>query len=413
MKVLALFLCWLPFATWCQVNGPAINDNRNDTGWIYSALWGKNGELWNKQRLPDFTHAGYGKNRVLLPNFPVRADITKYGGKGDGITDNTKALRAAIQHCGARGTVYIPAGNYRFKDSIVIRKSGVCIRGAGIGATTLFFEKGLEELYPNYNVEYPKQSNWSWSGAMILFDGPVSDVGIEKLSIRFPDNPWAGHTYDEKGYNAIGFSSGAHDAWARDIQLTGCDMGIWIDSNAHHITARNWVLDFEPIRGAQKVSGHHGINITGSYNLLENFELKGKYQHDLSVEKDEASYNVFRNGKGKDLAIDHHNHVQTYNLFTNLDAGLGTRLYFSGGISTPRGICFKETFWNIRAVNNMNYCDQHNDATKQSADNNCVGIKTKRTSEMTDAHNNWFETIQPDRLFPQDLYQAQMKYIGY
>ncbi len=137
MKALVLFLLWLPLVTCCQVNGPAVNDNRSDTGWIYSALWGKNGELWNRQRLPDFTHAGYGENRVPLPNFPVMEDITKYGGKGDGITDNTKALRTALQHCGAKGAVYIPAGNYHFKDSIVIRKSGLWVRGAGGNSTKI------------------------------------------------------------------------------------------------------------------------------------------------------------------------------------------------------------------------------------------------------------------------------------
>lgn len=406
MKLLTIiFLCLPLFAS--------PQENSSDTGLVYSRLWGKKGELWNKKQLPDFTHAGYRENRVAIPVFSVTVNILDFGGKGDGITDNTRALRAAIQQCGSKGTIYIPSGNYLFKDTIVIRKSGICIRGAGTTATTLFFEKGLEELYPDYGIHYPKQSSWSWSGAMILFCGPLSESGIEQLSIRFPDQPWAGHTYDEKGYNAIGFSSGANNNWVRHIRFVGADMGIWIDSTSHHITAEHWALDFEAIRGAQPLSGHHGINITGSYNLLQDFELKGKYQHDLSVETSGAKYNVFRNGKGKDLAIDHHNHEQAYNLFTALDAGLGTRLYFSGGISTPRGICFKETYWNITAVNNMKYCDQHNDPSKQSANNICVGIKTLRAAEMNDQHHNWFETIPPEKLFPQDLYQAQMKFYGY
>lgn len=409
MKLLLLIL-WISLLTCCQAQNTSMPDS---AGQLYSALWGKNGESWNRQRLPDFTHAGYRENRMPVPDFPVSVTITQYGGKGDGVTDNTFALRKAIEECGYKGTVYIPAGNYHFKDSIVISKSGVCIRGAGTGSTTLYFEKGLEELYPDYNVEYPNQSNWSWSGAMILFSNAAQEVGIEQLTIQFPDKPWAGHTYDEKGYNGIGFTSGAHHAWAQDIRFVGSDMGIWIDHSAHHITARRWILDFEAIRGSQKLSGHHGINITGSYNLIEDFELKGKYQHDVSVEKASAQYNVFRNGKAKDLAIDHHNHAQAFNLFTNLDAGLGTRLFYSGGISTPRGICFKETYWNITASSKMNYCDQYNDSTKQSADNNCIGIKTWRLSQMADAHNNWFETIPPEKLFPADLYQAQMKYSGY
>ncbi len=34
----------------------------------YSKLWGKNGELWDKKRIPDFTNAGYKSGKATIPD---------------------------------------------------------------------------------------------------------------------------------------------------------------------------------------------------------------------------------------------------------------------------------------------------------------------------------------------------------
>lgn len=375
----------------------------------YSQLWGKKGEKWNKEIIPDFTQAGYKRGEKNIPNYRSKVNVKDFGAVADGITDNTVAFRKAIAKCRKNQSVFIPAGVYLLKDTLQISKSGICLRGDKNKPTVLYFEKGLEELYPDYGKHYPKQTIWSWGGAMILFSGNIADVGIENVVIKFPDHPWEGHNFHERGYNGIGFEKGANDGWIRNVTITGADVGIWIEEKAHHITVENWVLDFETNRLNEKMNGHHGVNIYGGYNLLQNFELKGEFHHDLSVESVNSHHNVFRNGKGTDLCIDHHNHDQRNNLFANLNAGKGTRLFVSGGNAKPAGLCFYETFWNITADTTMKYCNQFDDATNHSTNNICVGIKTSLTSVLPDQLGNWFETIDPSVLYPKDLYHAQMQ----
>jgi len=376
---------------------------------VNSELWGKQGEFWDKNKIPDFTNAGYKNGKEPIPTYPTSINLKKLGAVGDGITDNTEVLRKAIQQCKEFGTIYIPEGNYLLSDTIVISRKNICIKGEGAAKTKLFFTKGLEELYPNYNTRFKNQSSWSWSGAMLLVKGNISGIGIEKLQIQFPDSLWNGHDFHERAYNAIGFDKGANNCWVRDVVLKGCDLGFWLSTTSTNITLENWVLDFSEKRAAQKVSGHHGTNIYGGYNLLQNFRIVGRFHHDLSVESTKSVFNVFRNGEGLDLCIDHHNHDQRNNLFTNLNAGLGNRLFFSGGNEKPNGICFNEVFWNITAKKNMPYCDQYDEAEKQSKNNICIGILTAKPSILNDANGNWFETIDPNLLYPKDLYKAQME----
>jgi len=75
-----------------------------------------------------------------IPNYPVSENILDYGAVGDGITDDTEALKNAISACEESTAVFIPAGTYLITDRIDIRKS-IVLRGAGPDQTFLKFEK--------------------------------------------------------------------------------------------------------------------------------------------------------------------------------------------------------------------------------------------------------------------------------
>jgi hypothetical protein len=75
-----------------------------------------------------------------IPYYPVGVNLEDYGAVGDGITDDTEALKDAISACEESTAVFIPAGTYLITDRIDIRKS-IVLRGAGPDQTFLKFEK--------------------------------------------------------------------------------------------------------------------------------------------------------------------------------------------------------------------------------------------------------------------------------
>ncbi len=89
---------------------------------------------------------------------------------------------------------------------------------------------------------------------------------------------------------------------------------------------------FESQREPDKQSrctGHHGITLFFEDNLSEDFEFRTKFIHDLTVSG--SAGNVFRRGRGVDVSFDHHKRAPHSNLFTNIDAGEGSRMHLCGG----------------------------------------------------------------------------------
>lgn len=109
------------------------------------------------------------------------------------------------------------------------------------------------------------------------------------------------------------------------------------------------VLTSERTRDKQRnTTGHHGIQVTGDDNLVRNFDFQTRFVHDLTVAH--CHGNVFCDGRGEDLSLDHHKYAPYSNLFTNLDAGAGTQLWVcGGGAALGKNCAAWGTFWNIRA----------------------------------------------------------------
>jgi len=135
-----------------------------------SKLWGTNGEEWTPaSRLPDFSFAGYRSGGKPVPDIPVATDAAKHGAKGDGSTDDTEAIQAAIDAT-PQGAVLLPAGRYVITRELTLRTGGVVLRGEGPGRTVLVCPKSLAEVHGAEMVDKVK-SKWAFSGGFVTMRG--------------------------------------------------------------------------------------------------------------------------------------------------------------------------------------------------------------------------------------------------
>lgn len=471
----------------------------------YSDLWGRAGEKWSPQsRLPDFSFAGYHFGEDRLPFVKSVTSVRRYGAKGDGRTDDTRAFIEAIDATD-RGAILVPPGRYHLTDIIRIKKPNVVLRGAGPDKTVLFFSKGLEEVKPNpgYTTSGRPTSNYSWSGGFLwvtgdyrgravsritsetkrgartisvqkavglktgqrvtvrlrddggrtllnhiysgdtgdtrkirhaitpgmvsriaaiqgstitlerplrfdirkswsptlrTFNPSVVEVGIEELSIEFPNTPYRGH-FTEIGLNGIALN-GVSDCWVRNVHVKNGDSGIF--ASGMFCTLEKIVLSSER-KPAGSTTGHHGITV-GTDNLCRDFDFRTHFIHDFTV-SNLASGNVIKNGRGVDLSLDHHKRAPYENLFCNIHIGRGGDMWrCGGGAALGKHCAARGTFWCIRADRDQSFPPDRFGPPSM----NLVGIRTKASSRK-EIDGKWFEAIPSDELHPADLHAAQLK----
>ncbi len=124
-------LLWLPCAPEAR-GAERFVDQDEHGGLIYEADSQGN-------RIPDFSHAGYGGGGVPIPEAPPRIRILPSG------EDDGHAIQSALDHLatlppdsgGIRGAVVLAPGRFEVEGQLVLRSSGVALRGAGVEATTL------------------------------------------------------------------------------------------------------------------------------------------------------------------------------------------------------------------------------------------------------------------------------------
>jgi hypothetical protein len=248
----------------------------------------------------------------------------------------------------------------------------------------------------------PYDVNLAWTPEIHRFAPTVQEVGIENLSIEFPWTPYPGH-FREKGYNALSLSK-VSQCWVRDIEIKNADFGLAL-AHTNFCTVQNLRLtvsaDRAKSREARGASGHHGIDIGhGAENLVTGFDVETRFVHDISLEW-YVLHTVYANGRGLDLAMDHHREANYSNLFTDIDCGKGSRPFYSGG-NRDRGAYAGayNTYWNIRAQDSMSLPPGGFGPLL-----NFIGFETRAKHAPHNSH--WFlEPVKPAELSPPDLAAA-------
>lgn len=238
-----------------------------------------------------------------------------------------------------------------------------------------------------------------WNPTVRAFQPTVTESGVENLGFEFPVTPYKGH-FTELGYNPVALQNVAH-CWVRNIRVRNADSGPYV--SGYFNTLDRIILESDRAVDRQQCTGHHGISFGGGDNLAVNFDIRTRFIHDITV-SGFCSGNVASRGRGTDLSLDHHRHAPNENLFTDLDAGVGKRLWKCGGGAALGKHCgARGTFWNIRSASPLSYPP----AGFGPATINLVGLETALPSE-TSREGKWFEAIPPEKLQPANLYEAQL-----
>lgn len=236
-----------------------------------------------------------------------------------------------------------------------------------------------------------------WEPTVAAFRPDLTEVGIEDMGFECPEEPYAGH-FKEKGFNPIEMKNAAH-CWIKNVKMTNADNGPFM--RGVFGTVDGIVLAAGKKRsGPQDMTGHHGISLEGGDCLSTRFTIDTMFIHDVTV-SGSSTGNVFSKGSGINFNMDHHRWGPYENLFTDIDAGKGTRLFASGG-GGNRGnhTAAGATFWNIRTKESQAW------PAKLGPDRmNVVGLKISG-KDIKEPEGRWLETIAPGKIQPPDLHLA-------
>lgn len=238
-----------------------------------------------------------------------------------------------------------------------------------------------------------------WKPRLHTFAPGVTHAGIEGFTLEFPATDYAGH-FTELGHNGIAIDGGAAHCWVRNVRLRNAESGIFVSGRFCTIADVAFQSDRAP--DDRNHRGHHGAMLVGQDCLFTRFAFETRYIHDITVSRGSIG-NVISAGRGVDLCLDHHRRGPYENLFTNLDAGRGSRLWASGGgEALGKHAAARNTYWNIRAESPI-----PSPPSKFAPPMiNLVGLTTN-APEQLETDGRWFEPIPPERLQPQDLHEAQ------
>jgi uncharacterized protein DUF4955/pectate lyase-like protein len=150
--------------------------------------------------VPDFSYAGYHGGVDSIPDVrgPV-FDVTKYGARGDGKTDDQEAIQRAIRAAegAGGGVVFFPRGTYRINADVKrrrplqVRKGSIVLRGSGAaqGGTILFIDEPTVKVKTGAAAGGEAEPDW-----MVQIQ-PEAAGAAERLATVTGDCPREGFSF--------------------------------------------------------------------------------------------------------------------------------------------------------------------------------------------------------------------------
>ncbi len=248
-----------------------------------------------------------------------------------------------------------------------------------------------------------------WRPQVERFRPSITDVGVEGICFDFPLERYQGH-FREVGWNPLQIDPGAAHCWLRNLKVRNADNGPFVAG--FFCTVEQIIFEADPLRLAPDgYCGHHGITISGHDCLVRDFEFRCRFIHDLTVQS--ASGCVFMRGKGIDLNFDHHRWAPYENLFTDIDAGKGSRVFASsGGGMRGNHSAAGATFWGIRTERAVPWPRHFGVNCINIVGMNIIssGMSIAQPPDPSDSSQPWLEVIPWERLHPRNLFEAQRSF---
>ena len=184
-----------------------------------------------KNRIPDFSFAGYKNGSEELPTVAAAVTIQPIGG------DNTAHIQAAIDQVGAmpigadgfRGTVVLSPGEYPINGTLKINKTGVVLRGAGdetnpLGNTIIKAMGNSPSKRDVIVIGGGSETDWKGqvSGTQTNITTPFVQVGSYSFEVsdaskyQVGDNIIIFHPGSQKWVDALGGGGSTTGDWAAD-----------------------------------------------------------------------------------------------------------------------------------------------------------------------------------------------------
>jgi hypothetical protein len=237
----------------------------------------------------------------------------------------------------------------------------------------------------------------------------VQEVGIEYLSIEFPNKQYGGHGF-WAGYFAIYFEQ-VVNSWVRHVTITDADRNLEFEAGGYntatHVTlGTKWRVPAGNPTGAG-TTGHYGVSFLGRTqdNLVTESELRTVFDHNLAV-GNLANGNVYAGILSQTGRLDHHGAAPFENLYTELVLRkTGSDLFLSGGNRADEPNAGRHTtLWNVVKLGGTFPGGYRPDKFAQL---NVIGVEAGATKKT--ATQEWIERWPGPLTTPPNLYEAQLK----
>jgi putative cell wall-binding protein len=197
-------------------------------------------------------------------------NVRNYGAKGDGATDDTAAIQAAINAAASSsGTVTFPEGTFKIT-STIHPKSNITIRGAGAGETILTM--GAQSA-TNYMMYTENVSNFSLSD--LSFRAPGYTGNVNALYLPGAQNCNADNLSFDGMDTAIKTGSGdTASGWRMNgITVTNSRRPMYVSCTVSSTFSN---MDLNAVHISSTILGHALYICNNAHNLtFNNMELSG------------------------------------------------------------------------------------------------------------------------------------------